>query len=87
MCAGKGLYSFIDGSRVQGEWSDGWPLETEQLEEGVPSDTQYTENLPSPLDKPSKPAKPAKPAKASGDTAVKKPVKKVGFESSSQNTS
>jgi hypothetical protein len=45
-----GLYSFADGSRVQGEWSDGWPLDSNQLEPGQQADEAYTDDIPSPLD-------------------------------------
>ncbi len=47
---GMGLYAFADGSRVQGKWSDGWPLDSEQLEPGKEPDQAYTEDIPSPLE-------------------------------------
>jgi hypothetical protein len=69
---GMGLYCFADGSRVQGEWSDGWPLESTHLEPGQEPDAQYSKNIPSPLDKP------AKKANAGGPSVpAKKPAKKV----------
>lgn len=75
--AGMGLYCFADGSRVQGQWSDGWPLDSNHLEPGQDPDAQYTKNIPSPLDKP------AKKGSAGGPSVpAKKPVKKVSGPSS-----